>query len=282
GEVRDGVRVVTDALGEVEVPLRPERIVVLDTGELDAAAAVGVKPVGVVEVGNHLVVPPHLTATAEGAADVGTIATPNLEAIRRLDPDLILGNLERDDEIRDELATIAPTVMGADIGPRWRRNAELYTAAMGRCTEAAAAFAAYDRAVADLRADLGDDAADIEVSVVRAVFDRVRIYGRASYIGSILDEVGLSRPPAQSRDVLMEEVGIERIADMDGDVMFVTQWGPIQPAFDQIKANPIWSSLEVVRADRIHPVEDSTWMLALGVYGATSVIDDLRAALVTS
>ncbi|MGE3620506.1 MAG: hypothetical protein AB7L84_08590 [Acidimicrobiia bacterium] len=42
GEVRDGVRVVTDALGEVEVPLRPERIVVLDTGELDAAAAVGV------------------------------------------------------------------------------------------------------------------------------------------------------------------------------------------------------------------------------------------------
>ena len=43
-----GTRVITDKIGEVEVPVNPQRVVVLDGPQLDACLAVGVKPVGAV------------------------------------------------------------------------------------------------------------------------------------------------------------------------------------------------------------------------------------------
>ena len=88
-------RTVVHAMGETEIPARPQRIVVLDTGELDSALSLGVTPVGAVTTA---VSEDFLSYLAEGAAGVervGTIAEPNLEAIAALQPDLILSNRVR-------------------------------------------------------------------------------------------------------------------------------------------------------------------------------------------
>ncbi len=42
-------RTVEHAMGETETEGTPERVVVLDTGELDSAMSLGVRPVGAVE-----------------------------------------------------------------------------------------------------------------------------------------------------------------------------------------------------------------------------------------
>lgn len=280
GTVKGDVRVVTHAMGATPVGLRPARVVVLDTGEMDSLAALGVTPVGTVEVGNYIDLPAHVAAAAGPATRVGTIAQPNLEAIARLRPDLILGNRIRDEEIYEELSQIGPTVFADDIGPVWRENLLLAATATGRCHEAAAQLAVYDQKVAALREALGADRGQLRVSVVRALFGTVRIYGNASFIGSVLADVGLGRPPAQDIPVLMKEVGLERVAEMDGDVMFVSSWGPRQPAFDVLKGSPDWDTLGPVRTGRIYDVQDSTWMLGLGVVGAIAVVDDLQRLLV--
>jgi iron complex transport system substrate-binding protein len=44
-----GARTVKHAMGETQIKGTPERVVVLDTGELDSAITLGVKPVGAVE-----------------------------------------------------------------------------------------------------------------------------------------------------------------------------------------------------------------------------------------
>jgi ABC-type Fe3+-hydroxamate transport system substrate-binding protein len=41
-------RTVEHAMGQTEIPRQPERVVVLDTGELDTALSLGVTPVGAV------------------------------------------------------------------------------------------------------------------------------------------------------------------------------------------------------------------------------------------
>ena len=43
-------RSVEHAMGVTEVPVDPQRVVVLDTGELDSALALGVVPVGAVSI----------------------------------------------------------------------------------------------------------------------------------------------------------------------------------------------------------------------------------------
>ncbi len=282
GTVRDGVRLVDHAMGTTPVRLRPERVVVLDTGEMDAMDALDLVPVGTVEVGNYVDLPAHVASFAAKATRVGTIAQPNLEAIARLRPDLILGNRVRDEEIYEELSGIGPTVFADDIGPVWRENLLLAATATGRCDEAQAQLAVYDAKVEALRAALGPDRGRLRVSVVRALFGTVRIYGRGSFVGSILDEVGVGRPPAQGFPMLMKEIGLEGIPSMDGDVMFVSSWGPQQPAFDILKGSPDWDALAPVRTGRIFEVDDSTWMLGLGVVGASAVVDDLARLLVAT
>lgn len=280
GEVRGDVRRVRHARGTAEVPLRPQRVVVLDTGELDAAAALGVEPVGVIEVGGFIDVPSYVRDVADGAENVGPLAQPNVEAIARLRPDLILGNQIRHADIYPQLAGIAPTVFAEDIGPTWRANFVLDAIALGRCERAREVLAAYDAKLADLRAALGGDAATTEISVLRGAYDRVRMYERRSFIGSVLDDVGLGRPAPQRADRLMEEIGLERIPDADGDVLFITSWGPVQPALETLEQSPRWAELRAVRDGRVFRVDDATWMLGLGPVAATSVLDDLREHLV--
>src|SRR5688500_8537336 len=88
-------RTVQHALGETVIEGTPERVVVLDTGELDAALALGVTPVGSVRTDVSDELPAYIQDAGVDPADienVGTIAEPNLEAIAALDPDLILTN----------------------------------------------------------------------------------------------------------------------------------------------------------------------------------------------
>ena len=67
-------RTVEHAMGSTEIPERPERVVVLDTGELDTALALGVTPVGAVTTAVSEEFLSYLAEDAAGIEVVGTIA----------------------------------------------------------------------------------------------------------------------------------------------------------------------------------------------------------------
>lgn len=84
-------KIVNHALGQVEIPLHPQRIAVLD-GEgflLDSLLALGIKPVGILRCSNCV----HSDAYDEFVSDVPVVGSeqPSLEKILSLKPDLILG-----------------------------------------------------------------------------------------------------------------------------------------------------------------------------------------------
>ncbi len=134
GTISEG-RTVEHAMGETEISGQPERVVVLDTGELDSAMTLGVKPAGAVETVEGSGYPSYLEGTGE-IENVGTIEEPNLEKISSLNPDLILSSKLRHGQIYDQLSQIAPTVFTETTGVTWRENFDLHARALGR-TEAA-------------------------------------------------------------------------------------------------------------------------------------------------
>lgn len=76
----EDTRTVTHAMGETEVSTAPQRVVVLDTGEIDNALALGANIVGA-PVGDVLQYQEYLTGQLDGITDIGTISEPNLETI---------------------------------------------------------------------------------------------------------------------------------------------------------------------------------------------------------
>ncbi|WP_069172601.1 ABC transporter substrate-binding protein [Streptomyces griseus] len=272
-------RTVTHAMGSTEIKAAPERVVVLDVGEFDNVVSLGVKPVGYAPSEGDAAIPSYLEKDAGEPKSVGTINSLNLEAIAGLKPDLILGSQLRAADKYDELSKIAPTVFSIRPGFTWKENYLLNAAALDRTAKAKAELTAYEAKARKLGEDIGPDKPTI--SMVRYLPDRIRLYAKASFIGTILEDVGLPRPENQQIDDLATEISPENIDQADADWIFTGVYGDAKATQrDTARANPLWKNLDAVKAGRAKDVPDETWYLGLGVTSADLVLDDLRADLV--
>ena len=273
-------RTIQHAMGATKITGTPKRIVVLDTGELDSAVALSVKPVGAVEAIAGEGLPAYLGDAVRDIKLVGTIEQPNVEAIAALRPDLILSSKVRHEAIYDQLARVAPTVFTEEVGVTWKENFALHARALGLTDDATRLQAEYETKARDLSSALGDGRADTSVSVVRSVGDEVRIYLKANFLGTILEDAGLPRPEVQDKDEFSETATPERIPDLDGDVMILSRFGDDHRLLKRLQDNRLWSRLKVVESDRVFEVPDDLWFLGIGNFAARKVLDDLRAIVV--
>lgn len=268
-------RIVKHVMGETKVSASPQRVVVLDTGELDHALALGIKPVGSVTGRDGSAFPEYLGDKVKGIVDVGSYSEPNLETIASLKPDLILSSKLRHEKIYDKLSQIAPTVFTDTVGEPWKENLKVHADALNKSKEAEALLTNYSQRVANFKAKMGDKLSTTKVSIVRSLPDHVRIMMKASFIGTILKDTGLPRPQAQDKDVFMEKATQERIPDLDGDVIFVMHFKPGDSQATSLMKNPIWSQLTAVKNGKVYEVSDDTWSRGIGILGANAVLDDL-------
>ncbi|MFB4424939.1 ABC transporter substrate-binding protein [Streptomyces sp. QL37] len=272
-------RTLTHAMGSTKLEAAPKRVVVLDVGEFDNVVSLGVKPVGYAPSEGDDAIPSYLKKEAGNPASVGTINSLNLEAIAGLKPDLILGSQLRAADKYDELSKIAPTVFSIRPGFTWKENYLLNAAALDRTAKAESELAAYEAKAEKLGADIGPDKPT--VSMVRYMPDRIRLYAKASFIGTILQDVGLPRPENQQIDDLATEISSENMDQADADWIFTGVYGDAKATErDTARANPLWKNLAAVKSGRAKDVPDETWYLGLGVTSANLVLDDLRADLV--
>ncbi|MDX8354820.1 iron-siderophore ABC transporter substrate-binding protein [Cognatiyoonia sp. IB215182] len=269
---------ISHAMGETDVPDDPQRVVVLTNEGTEAVLAIGVTPVGASQswLGDPWY--PHITDAMGDAMNVGKESAINLELVAALEPDLILANKQRHEDIYPQLSAIAPTVVSERLRGDWRRNFELYASALGRDEEGTAALSAFEDNVAALAEKLGD-ITDEKVSVIRFLPTQIRIYQLDSFSGFILGAVGFDRPDIQNVDEFAIRTGKESIPDMDGDRIFHFTWdtgdGEGVAARDDAMSDPLWQSLSAVKAGRVHEVSDPIWNTAGGIIAANLMLEDI-------
>ena len=276
----DFPRTVEHARGSTEIPAEPERVVVLDTGELDSLVALGVTPVGAVTTDVATGFLSYLQEPAEGVEKVGTIAEPNLEAIAALQPDLILSNEVRHADLYDELSQIAPTVFAADLGDTWKENFFLAAEALGMEEEAETVMDDYEQAAADLGSSLGD-AEDTVVSPVRFVGGTIRVYSEKSFIGTVMADIGLplvDLPEGESPT--FAALSPEQVTQADADVVLYSSYGATDESGEEgVLGGPLWPRLSAVQEGRAIAVEDDVFYTGIGPTAASLMVERLAAAL---
>lgn len=274
-------RAVETALGDVIVPQSPQRVVVLSQNALDNTLALGIKPIASTYSGfphrsNYGSFADYLIDKTEGVDNIGHSSQPNLEAILALKPDLILSNVEDHRTFYDLLSQIAPTVL-----VETRADAlATYAAALGKPDQGEVLIQDFQARIQDFRQQMGDRLETTEVSVLRFRPDQVRLYMQNSFCGYILEQVGLPRPPAQSKAKFYETVSLEAIPAMDGDVIFYFQDNPQNSMAQKVTRHPLWQQLEAVQQERVYPVSFDTWFLGNGILAANALLDDLFEYLI--
>ncbi len=268
-------RTITHDKGQTTVPEDPQRVVVLDSPHLDAALSLGVTPIGAARSEEDEGLPEYLADRTAGVELVGTIETPNLEAIAALKPDLILSATVRHDEFYDELSAMAPTVFTASSGTNWREGFELVAAALGRTETAQQLLDDFETQADRIGAAIG--ASGKEASIVRFLPGEIRIYGPSTFSGSVLTEVGFSLPDLTYDEYSMAYISPEQIEQADADVIFATAYGdPDETTRDSV--TPLWERLSAVQNGCQFDVEDGEWMIGIGLIGAKIILSDLEQA----
>ncbi|WP_037175139.1 ABC transporter substrate-binding protein [Rhodococcus sp. UNC363MFTsu5.1] len=282
-------RTVAHALGSTEIPAAPKRVVALDTSYSDAVLLLETDLVGYVTYRTDTL-PDYLgDARGEFAKDavaVGALATPSLEKIAELQPDLIVSAKVRHGDIYEQLSKIAPTVMSETTGPTWKDNIRLLGTALGKEDLAEQKIGAYEDRAAAVGREINAKANNPTVSVVRFAGEpTARIYRSTSFSGIVLADAGLARPASASPDPakpssIANDISPELITEAEADLILVSTYhapdGSTAVA-DHAKpflTNPLWAGLRGRKID----VDDTVWMAAVSVQGAGGILDDLAAA----
>jgi iron complex transport system substrate-binding protein len=175
---------VQHALGETKVPGHAERPVALYPSELDDAFALGAVPVGASSP-----LPEYLGKRTREVRAVGPVGKPDLARIEVLDPDLILAG-KKQKRLYDRLRKIAPTV-ALDEKVDWKPNLRQDGEALGKSDFAEKLLTEYDRQVARVKRLIRERGKPTLPAAVQPGLSR-------PFVGSILDDVGLSHPKPRS------------------------------------------------------------------------------------
>ncbi|MBC2874192.1 MULTISPECIES: ABC transporter substrate-binding protein [Streptomyces] len=274
-------RTVEHAMGKTELKKAPRRVVALDMTFVDATLALGGDVVGYTTFSAPDEKLPgyfgkDAAAHAGDAKPVGTLEEPSLEKIMALKPDLILSAKVRHEKLYKQLSRIAPTVFTQDTGATWKDNLRLVGKALGQEKRADERLAAYEKrakAIGDaVRKKRGSNPS---VSVVRFVDGPTRLYKEDTYIGGVVKDLGFGKPADAKGTGFNADISEEQIKKVDADDIFVTAYpdpkGAAVKSKEKFQANPLWKRL----GGKVHEVDDTTWMMAVGVYGADAVLDDV-------
>lgn len=106
-----------------------------------------------------------------------------------------------------------------------------------------------------------------------------------SFIGSVLSDAGLQRPPSQDFNprgfISFSEEELEKA---DGDVMFVIAYGGNESGehnLSILQKKPLWYKLKAVQKNRVYYVDPTIWR-ARTPLAADAIIDDLFKYLVNT
>ncbi|HZH58669.1 MAG TPA: iron-siderophore ABC transporter substrate-binding protein [Metabacillus sp.] len=278
---------VEHAMGTTEITGTPEKVVILTNEGTEALLAMGVTPVGAVQ--SWLGEPwyAHISDQMADVQVVGTESEVNIEAIAALKPDLIIGNKMRQEQVYEKLSAIAPTVFAETLRGDWQENFNLYAKALNREEEGKKVIDDFESRITTLKESLGDKL-NQEVSVVRFMAGKTRVYYTDTFSGVIFDKLGIKHSSSvqelfkdNPEDLFVREVGKEIIPQLDADILFYFTYAPpgdteATKTEEEWINDSLWKNLEVVKADKAYKVDDAIWNTAGGVIAANLLLDDIE------
>lgn len=278
----EGARQIATHYDKVAVQGTPERVVVLSEAALDAAIALGVKPVASVATRGSTGVSDYLSKATGPISIVGTAREFNLEAILSAQPDLVLAPAGLSKELYAILSKLAPTIVPvADGFEDWRTNVRLYADALNKSDEAKQTLDALDERIAQLRTKLKPG---LTASVVRWNPQGPLVMSSHVFTGQLLNQLGFSsKELAASLRARphSDTLSLENLHNIDADWLFLaTLNAEGQKTLDAARTQPAFNRLEVVKQGHVVSVDGQVWTSGTGPMAAEVILADIEKALI--
>lgn len=270
---------ITTSLGTYDIPLTPQRVVVIDNRlDLEPALALGL-PVIAYSLSEHI--EPWVPLPA-GATYIA--APPTREAVLNLSPDLIICTDIPGSEYWpiDQLKDIAP-VLPVDYELSWQDNLARLGDWLDRKAEANAFLAAYADKLAATRAKYADALATKKVAALWYEPDGAQLQfllgagsKNVTLAGQVLDDLGgktVDPAPLEEYGLVSLENMSTLLAEIDAIML---DRGDGNTRREALEASDLWGRVPAVAAGKVYWTEGIYYG---GGYGATNAIAEWEKTL---
>lgn len=265
---------IEDAMGEKTIEGTPEKVVVLEWTYAENLQALGMEPVGVAGLGDYgdwvnVGIP-----FSEDVEDVGTRAEPNLEAISRLEPDLIIGVDYRHEAIAEDLESIAPTVMFAPYSEEAAQDQfqnmkdEFNTMAeiVDKESEAEQVLSDMEDTFAEQQSRLEEAGQDGMNYVITQAFTMqetptLRLFTDNSMVAQIMNTMGMENDfESEQLEIYgFTETTVETLQNYQDTNFFYIVQEEDNIFSEQLAGNPVWEDLAFVQDGRTYQMPGDAW-----------------------
>ncbi|MGW3071954.1 MULTISPECIES: ABC transporter substrate-binding protein [unclassified Kitasatospora] len=270
---KDGKRSIDTAFGAVEVPAGAKRVVALNDTSLDTALSLGVTPVGTSSSRGGTTAPAYLKADAIPL--VATVKEPNIEAILKASPDLILASSGIEKSQYEKLSAVAPTIVPK--AGDWRSVLAVYGDALGHKDDLTAKLDALDK-----RAAKAGEGRTGSAVVMRWMPNGPIVMNTTNMPGDLLKKTGAGTMPiaddlgAQPHS---DPLSLENLNKADADRVFVaTLNADGEKALETARKQEAFTRLKAVGTNQLMGVDGQVWSSSSGPIAAEKVVEDIEKA----
>ncbi|CNL00486.1 putative iron transport protein [Yersinia mollaretii] len=275
---------IEHAQGTTQVPLNPQKVIILNPSVLDTADALGIKVAGVPQTSVHL---PAFLSKYSGSEylNAGTLFEPDYEALSQAKPDLIIAG-GRAQDAYDKLSAIAPTI-SLDIDTQHftqslTHRTEQLASIFGKEEDAKALLGKFTQQINEIKQKSANAGSAMVVMVSGG---KMSAYTPGSRFGFVFDELGF-KPAATFTESGRHGnvVTSEFILNANPEWLFVldrdnaigrTEGQSAQQVLD----NPLIQKTKAWQNNHIVYLDSASLYIAGGVQSYQQLMDKISAVL---
>lgn len=250
-------------------------MVALEYSFVDALVAVGMSPIGVADDNQPKRIIPALRQQVGTYKSVGLRATPNIQVITALKPDLIVADSGRHKAIYAQLSKIAPTIAFASLNGNYQQvlDSEMSTAiALNKCDEMKKRLAEHASTMAGLKSKVSANESR-KALFVRASDKGFTGFPPKAYTPGVLSAIGIPSSLPDSGGDASVSMTLETLVANKPDIMFIApNDGPTLR--DTWAKSPLWKQIPAVKNSATYDVNPNEWSRSRGLIASEVVAQE--------
>lgn len=279
-ETGDDYQVIRHVGGTTRTPFPPRRICALSNA--DELLSIGVMPVAhSIRDGNY---PDYLSETLKDVAWIPNVygeTMPNLEAILRVQPDLIITRAP-DRQTYLQLSKIAPVIVLLGHNRYFGQRVLDLGMIVGRRQQAEARVAWYEAKASAARAALHAKLQGRTFAFFRVNPRAFRLSGWSDSGGPVVfGDLDLPRPRLVRENRRNSSLSPEQLLDLDADYAVIAVSGSLgsERQLEALLEHPAWGRLPAAEAGHVLVLERYRHWADSGILGKSRIIDDVLRAI---
>lgn len=277
--------VVTDQTGgEVEVPVNPEKVVVLDYGSLDILTKLGVEPVALPKGS----LPSYLDKYKdEKYVDLGSLKTFDIEKINEVEPDLIIIEGRQASQIED-LKKIAPVLYLGTANQNMFASAENNAKILGQVFEKEDGVASELDSINKRLEAINAKVKETNATALMTMFNegKLSVFGEGSRYDMVYSKFGFTVSDTTIESSTHgQSISFEYIKEKNPDYLIVLDrgsatGGETQKSVKEEIENELVKTTKAYENGNIVYVNPQAWYVGgSGIMAIDTVLSDIETAL---